>query len=262
MRRFWVTMALLVLPTAIRAQSRDLGDRQPLSVRIHLTSYSQSGGIATLGYAVENVRVDGEDFSALLVASPAPVIRMPKPTRLDWVTQPRYRKQAISVWVLVEDELLHPGQTSPELQLVARGLPDLVKYWAVPDLVAHPPVYDDDASRDYYFVYSDTGTTVGIVPVPAGATAASLTARLRSLLGRTCGELGWIKQDGVCRSLDVNLQNAEAAIRDGEGAAARASLTAFVDELDAQHGPTPGKHVNDAAHALLTLNASYLLAGM
>lgn len=260
MRRFWVTTALLLVPAAIRGQERDLRGRQPIGVRVHVTSFSLSGDTTTLGYVVENTRPGGEDFSALLVASPAPVVRVPKPARLDWMTQPRYRKQAIAAWVLVEDDLLHPGQFSPELQLVARGLPDLVKYWAAPDLVANPPVYDDDATRDYYLTYSDTGTTVGIVPVPDGSTTTSLTTRLRALLDRTCSQLGWITQEGVCRSLDAKLQNAQAAIGEGREATARASLTAFVNELDAQHGVEPGKHVSDEAHALLAVNASYILS--
>ena len=86
MRRFSATMALLLLPAAVAAQERNLGGRQPLGVRIHLTSYSLSGDTTTLAYAVENTRVGGEDFSALLVATPAPVIRMPRPARLAWVT--------------------------------------------------------------------------------------------------------------------------------------------------------------------------------
>ena len=117
MRRFWLLLGLLLLPVSSLAQERDLGGRLPLKVRIHLTSYHLSADTTTLSYAVENIRLGGEDFSALLIASPAPVVRMPKPARLDWMTQPRYRKQAISVWVLVEDELLHPGQTSPESRI-------------------------------------------------------------------------------------------------------------------------------------------------
>ncbi len=260
MRRFSATLALLLLPGAMRAQARDLGGRQPLGVRIHVTSSSLAGDTTALAYAVENTRMGGEDFSALLIATPAPVVRMPSPSRLDWVTQPRYRKQGIAAWVLVEDELLHPGQTTPELPLLARGLPDLVKYWAVPDLVANPPVYDDDSRRDYYFTYSDTGTTVGIVPVPAGATAASLATRLRALLGRSCSELGWITQDGVCHSLDVKLQSTQDAIAEGQRASARAALAAFASELDAQHGSQSGKHVNDEAYALLSVNAAFLSA--
>jgi hypothetical protein len=262
-RCIWcLAMALLALsPIASHAQERNLGSVQPLAVRVHVRRAVLVGDTITLAYAVENARAGGEDLSAFLVAAPAPVVRMPKPDRFDWVTHPRYRKQSIAVWVLVEDEMLHPGQTTPELTLLAHGLPDLVRYWAVPDLEAHPPRYvDEDSNEDSYFIYSDTGTTVGVVPVPAGATAASLAARLRALSSRACGRLGWISQPGVCHSLDVKLAHVESALLDGQTTVARNELAAFVNELDAQRGSQPGKAVSDEAHALLALNAAYLLA--
>jgi hypothetical protein len=255
-------IAVLALsPAASQAQERNLGSVQPLAVRVHVRSAMLVGDTVTLAYGVENARAGGEDLSAFLVATPAPVVRMPTPARFDWVTHPRYRKQSVAVWVLIEDEMLHPGQITPDLTLVARGLPDLVRYWAVPDLEAHPPRYiDEDGNEDTYFIYSDTGTTVGIVPVPPGATAASLAARLRALASRACGSLGWISQPGVCHSLDVKLAHVQSALSAGQAAAARGDLTAFANELDAQHGPQPGKAVGDEAHALLALNAAYLLA--
>jgi hypothetical protein len=252
-----VLLALSALPS--HAQ-RNLGNVRPLGVSVHVRDATIVGDTATIGYAVENVRAGGEDFSALLVATPAPVIRMPKPARFDWVTNPRYRKQNVAVWVLTEDEMLHPGQTSPDLTLVARGLPDVVRYWAVPDLEAHPPRYrDEDDGEDSYFVFSDTGSTVGIVPVPSVAPRA-LAARLRALTTRACGGLGWISRPGVCQSLDVKLAHAQAALAAGQTTVARNELAAFVNELDAQHGPQPGKAVSDEAHALLALNAAFLLA--
>jgi hypothetical protein len=255
-------IALFVLSTATaEGQERNLGSVQRLGVRVQVRGATLVGDTITIGYVVENVRVGGEDFSALLVAAPAPVVRMPKPARLDWVTDSRYRKRRIAVWVLTEDEMLHPGQTSPALTLVARGLPGLVRYWAVPDLTAHPPRYiDEDATEDSYFTYSDTGTTVGAVPVPAGATAASLATRLRALSNRACGPLGWIGQPGVCHSLDVKLAHVQDALADGQTNVARNELTAFLNELDAQHGTRAGKTVGDEAYALLALNAAYLLA--
>ena len=254
--------ALLVLATpSSQAQERNLGNVRPLGVRVHVRGAAIAGDTVTLAYAVENVRAGGEDFSALLVATPAPVVRMPKPSRFDWVTHPRYRKRDIAVWVLVEDEMLHPGQISPDLPMVGRGIPGLVRYWAVPDLEAHPPRYrDEDDSEDSYFVYSDTGTTVGIVPVPTGATPASLATRLRALAERACAPLGWIGNPGVCQSLDVKLAHVQSALASGETTVARNVLRAFVDELEAQHGPQPGKAVSDEAHALLALNAAFLLA--
>jgi hypothetical protein len=255
-------IALIVLAALpIAAQQRNLGGLQPLGVRVHVRGATISGDTVTLAYAVENVRAGGEDFTALLVATPAPVVQMPKPARFDWVMNARYRKQDVAVWVLVEDEMLHPTQTSPELTLVARGLPDVVRYWAVPDLQAHPPRYvDEDDSEDSYFVYSDTGRTVGVVPVPDGATPATLAARLHSLTVRACGRLQWIDKPGVCQSLDVKLVHVEAALASGQAAVAGNELGAFVDELDAQHGPQPGKAVSDQAHALLALNAALLRA--
>lgn len=257
-----VTLALAVtLAQTARAQERNLGGVRPLSVHVAVRSATLVGDTVTLAYAVENTRSGGEDFSALLVTMPAPVVRMIKPDRLQWVTSARYRSQAIAVWVLVEEEMLHPGQTSPDLVLSARGLPDLVRYWAVPDLEAHPPRYiDGDSDEDPYFIYGDTGTTVGLVSVPVDATPASLAARLHVLTGRACGALGWIGKPGICRSLDEKLANAEVAIAGGQSTAARNELAAFGNELDAQHGSQPGKAISDEAYALLALNAAYLRA--
>jgi hypothetical protein len=261
-RIHWLSVALFVLlPLSSSAQRRNLGTVLPLGVRVHVREATMVGDTVTLGYAVENVRAGGEDFSALLVATPAAVIRMPKPARFDWVTHPRYRKHDVAVWVLVEDEMLHPGQTTPDLTIVARGLPDVVRYWAVPDLEAHPPRYvDEDDSEDSYFAYSDTGRTVGIVPMPTVATPAALAARLRALAGDACGWLGWISREGVCQSLDVKLAHVQAAVASGQVTVARGELGAFVAELDAQRGPQPGKAVSDEAHALLALNAAFLLS--
>lgn len=260
-RRTGLLGAALVALAALsaQAQQRNLGSVRPLHVRVHVRGPSISGDTVTLAYAVENTQVGGEDFSALLVATPAAVVRMPKPPRFDWVTHPRYRKQSIAVWVLVEDEMLHPGQTSPDLAIVGRGIPGLVRYWAVPDLEAHPPRYrDEDDSEDSYFVYSDTGTTVGIVPVRTVA-APALATRLRALTTRACEPLGWISRPGICHSLDVKLAHVQAALASGDATVARNELAAFVNELEAQRGPQPGKAVSDEAYALLALNAAFLL---
>jgi hypothetical protein len=71
--------------------------------------------------------------------------------------------------------------------------------------------------------------------------------------------LGWITQQGVCHSLDVKLAGALRALSSKSPNVARTELTAFVNELDAQHGSQPGKHVSHDAYALLRPNAVYLL---
>jgi hypothetical protein len=254
-------LLLVMTPALMEAQERNLKGVLPLHVSVHVADARVVGDTTTIDYMVENVRAGGEDFWGLLVATPATVVRMPAPATLQWGIHPQYRKQPIVGWMLYEDTLVRPGHTTPPLRLVARGIPDIVRYWAVPDLDANPPVASDvDDGSDDYITFSDSGVTVGVVPVASGATSAGLAARLRTLLGRSCQELGWISQNGVCHSLDVKLANAQDAIAGGDLAQARNVITAFANELDAQHGDQPGKHVNDSAYALLSANASYLLS--
>lgn len=259
----WYALLLLMMPVLLHAQERRLDGVLPLHVSVHVTSAHVAGDTTTLDYTVENVRPGGEDLWGLLVSMPATVVRMPAPARLHWGIHPSYRHQPIVSWMLYEDTLIGPGRTTPALRVMALGIPDIVRYWAVPDFEANPPApsYDEEPpARDYYMVFSDSGVTVGVVPVPAGASPASLTARLHLLLGRSCGDLGWISQAGVCHSLDVKLTHAEEILASGQTADVRETLRAFVDELDAQHGAEPGKHVNDGAYALLAGNAAYILS--
>jgi len=73
------------------------------------------------------------------------------------------------------------------------------------------------------------------------------TGTVRVLLARACGELGWIAEPAVCQDLRRRL-----------GASGDEGLKAFLDTLEAQHGP--GKPVNDNAYWLLKVNAEFVLA--
>jgi hypothetical protein len=118
-------------------------------------------------------------------------------------------------------------------------------------LVMAPPSVWADAAR---------GQTIGVVAPPADSSPSGLTARLAALQNRVCDALGWISNRGVCQSLRAKLDDAAAAIGRGGAQAAAGQLGAYVQELDAQHGPEPGKHVNDSAYWLLRVNAEYVLA--
>lgn len=256
-------LALLLTPALVKGQERRLNGVLPLHVSVHVTYARVAGDTTTIDYTVENVRAGGEDLWGLLVSTPAAIVRMPAPPRLHWGIHPRYRNQSIVGWMLYEDTLVGPGKATPPLRLSALGIPDIVRYWAVPDFEANPPApsYDEAPPvRDYYIAFSDSGLTVGVVPVPLGASPATLTTRLRLLLGRGCGDLGWISQAGVCHSLDAKLAHVEEALASGQTTVARETLTGFANELDAQHGAEPGKHVTDEAYALLAVNASYILS--
>jgi hypothetical protein len=76
---------------------------------------------------------------------------------------------------------------------------------------------------------------------------------------KACGPLGWITSAGVCHSLQVKLDQASASLSRGDMPSAKGQLGAFLDELEGQHGPEPGKHVTDNAYWLLSVNARFVL---
>ncbi|MGH7752611.1 MAG: hypothetical protein ACREN5_07325, partial [Gemmatimonadales bacterium] len=77
-------------------------------------------------------------------------------------------------------------------------------------------------------------------------------------LEQLCGPLGWITSGGVCNSLRVKLEHAGQAAAGGDIQNARDLLDSFLNELEAQHGAEPGKHVTDNAYFLLKTNVELL----
>jgi hypothetical protein len=84
--------------------------------------------------------------------------------------------------------------------------------------------------------------------------------QLISDLTQVCDELRWISDRGLCAAQRSSLQRGAAAAGQGDSESAKEALTAFLRELDNQHGP--GKPVNDNAYWLLKVNAQYLVAHM
>ncbi len=64
---------------------------------------------------------------------------------------------------------------------------------------------------------------------------------------------------GGRRSLQAKLDAATRSLARGNAASACGQLEAFLRELDAQHGPQPGKHIDDNAYTLLKIGIEYLL---
>jgi hypothetical protein len=67
---------------------------------------------------------------------------------------------------------------------------------------------------------------------------------------------GWIDDAGVANSLDQKLENTRKQLDQGNTKAAKNTLAAFVNELEAQKG----KHVSAEAYALLKPNVAYLIS--
>lgn len=243
-----------------KSQIRDMGGATPLHTRVRVTSVSAAGDTTRLTYVVDNLSspTSGEDLWEFLVDAPATPIRVDPPAG-QWSTQKIFRGRTTAEWVNQGDSLSHPGQSTPPLSFSALGLPDLVQYWAIPNLAAHMPVDDE---RNYHIEplkgFADSGTTVGIVPLVPSAPAATRLARLHALLDYSCGSAQWINDASVCAGLRSKLDSASTVLASGDVSRATGAVNGFIQELDAQHGSGLGKHVSDDAYALLRPNAVYL----
>jgi hypothetical protein len=229
-----------VAPIVLHAQERELNGLRPLAARVRLTSAMLAGDTTVLGYTVENLRSGDEALTGLMVATSAPVVRMLRPAGLNWVTTPHYRRRPIAGWVISHGAKVPPGQSSGELALAARGLPDVVRYWVVPDLTAHPPTwYYDDVERDSRLAHSDSGVTVGINAVATNATSATLASRLRRLATAACTRPTWMPDATTCSTLAARLDEAQQAIAAADAGAARRAFRAAARLLDRGHCARP-----------------------
>ncbi len=257
--RFTIAFVLLqiVAPESL-AQAGPAG----FSASVRVDSARRRGDTLFVTHTATNSTSSPQPLWGFVLETPTAVAVQRRPPIGHWLLNLGiFGGRQSAQWLGLGDAKVSPGHHTPPLSLGAVGIPDIVSYWII--AYTPPPQTDDpdgEPEVSPMLQRSIRGTTVGVAPLPPNATAASLTARLRSLLGRSCGELKWISQAGVCHSLDVKLAHAEEAFNSGQVAVAREQLAAFMSELDAQHGPQPGKYVGDSAYALLQSNASYILS--
>jgi hypothetical protein len=252
-----IILALLVVAPAAFAQIVPVG----FAARAHVDSAYYRGDTLYVTHTVSNSASSPQRMWGFVLETPAPVAAQSRPTSGHWfLNLDDFDGRRSAQWMALGDAKTPAGGHTPPLSVGAVGLPDVVTYWVV---AYTPPKQTEDPDREPeenpMLQRSISGKTVGIGPVPSAADAGSLVVRLRSLLRGACGELAWISEPGVCRSLAVKLAHAQRALASGAPAVARADLAAFTNELSAQHGPQPGKHVSDEAFALLAPNVSFLI---
>jgi hypothetical protein len=80
---------------------------------------------------------------------------------------------------------------------------------------------------------------------------------LQAFQARSCADLQWITDTGLCASLGARLGRARQALARADRTGARAELRSFLSELEARHGA--GLPVSDNAYWLLKVNAGALL---
>lgn len=260
----WYRLAIavaLTVPSVARGQGVPGTN---LTVDIRVSAITMRGDTTGVHYRLWNHLDSREDLFGFTVDAPGPVVRIPRPEpRADWIVGTNYRGRSVADWGTL-GRVLPPGAESPDLWFEAVGLPGVVTAW-IGGYFPPPPLTAADTNpvvrpSDPLVESSIRGSTLGVVPKPADSSPEGLILRLRALVDTSCADLGWITNRGVCNSLRGKLERASASLAGGRREAAAGQLRAFVQELEAQHGPQPGKHVSDNAYWLLKVNAEYVLA--
>ncbi len=234
-----------------------------LTVAVVLRGVELRGDTLRIRYQLASAATSEQQGWIFAVRSGGAVVRVRAP--LGWYGSHGVFSDSAAVdWSsLVRAVQLAPGASLDGFEFDAIGALDIVGF-IVAGRVPVPVVTDSTEGllKAPPSAWSDAfrGQTVGVVAPPADSSPPGLAARLAALQNRVCDELGWISNRGVCQSLRMKLDSASASLGGGQAQAAVERLRAYLQELEAQHGAEPGKHVNDSAYWLLKVNVEYLLA--
>src|SRR6266487_1040120 len=147
-----------------------------------------------------------------------------------------------------------PGTSLSGFGIRSSYLPGIRSVWVEPtwqDCCSQPRGPEDVHPSPTEFRVA--GLTVGPSLHPDSVSIQVLQA----FHARTCTELRWISDAGVCASLGGRLDRARQGLTQADRTGARAELRSFLSELEAQHGV--GRPVNDNAYWLLKVNAEFVL---
>jgi hypothetical protein len=239
-----------------------------------------SGDTARLAYtySVFNRHAPGADQSVAVVDIPCPADdpTLTVEARI-WNASVESEGDGLAVCEFVfSDEPLGPGARLAGLTVESTRLPGLgeVRVVGVGARVVLPSAVEDtppevldliDRVQGFDFRTGGGLRATAVVPNRHRAVFTDLGNALRAVRGdlaKICGALGWIANQGICGSLQVKLIQASRSVDRGQRDAARRQIEAFLAELDAQHGPEPGKHVSDNAYWLLKVNVEFVLSRM
>lgn len=242
------------------------GDRLTAVVSPDSVTLSATSGVLSIRYRLRNQPASEQAARILMIEARAPVqdLKAPQPAGR-WVHVGPQPSDSVAFWGSASrDQDVSPGSARTGFEIVtASALPGIVRFW-VQGRFQVPTVTEaqEDSVEETPLVENNSfaGMTVGPVRT-ADQSVGALLARLGRLELQACS-LSWITNAGVCHSLKMKLDQASAALTRGDAESAKGQLGAFLDELNAQHGAEPGKHVTDNAYWLLRVNVQFVLYGL
>jgi len=153
---------------------------------------------------------------------------------------------------------IRPSQTLSGFGYDSEGLPTIrrmyLEGWAEPPELTFEPdsTIGGDVLED-----SKKVLTIGATKTPADFNPMVWLDTLISYKHQAFA-LGWIKNQGIVTSLDAKLENAKRQLQRNNKTAAKNTLQAFVNEMEALN--KQGNQITSEAYALLKFNAEYLIS--
>lgn len=185
---------------------------------------------------------------------------------VNWESRGRIRDTDFYSWTtFAEPRGLVGGASAVGFRLENASLPAIVNFLAWNEV--EPPSFPegmapDSCEGDDVIENSFKGKTVGPKPPPKEFVPIESLNYLTTLL-HDSRQLGWIKVDGVHKSLLAKLINAKRKLEEGQPAVAKNMLNAFLNEVQAtscQEFSCPGnKPLTSEAFALLFFNGQFLV---
>jgi hypothetical protein len=249
----------LALPAQAASGQATWSRADSLRVSVSLDSAALTASGTSLWMSVEVTADSHQPLWRLVLERRAPVSLASGPELFRGMGQVA-QGQAALFWAGAGGRVL-PGERKAGFSFSGTGIPTVVSFWAQGYYPPLPATLQNEASlppEPTVYENSVRGLAVGLES-PSDASPPGLVARSLSLLRSVC-DLGWITSAGVCHSLQVKLDAAGKFVGRGDIQSARGALGAFLDELAAQRGPEPGKHVTENAYWLLKINAEFLLS--
>ena len=173
--------------------------------------------------------------------------------------------QGFASWGALEGSNVRPGTFVEDFILTPFGLPGIrgvqIEPWIDPEQIPEN-LTEWTGLNAYYEQFTFRGKTVGPKAPPQSIIPIDFLNYLISLLHGS-RELGWIKVDGVHKSLLAKLLEAKRALEKGQTNVTKNTLNAFLNEVKALSCPEftcPGnKPLTSEASALLFFNGQFLM---
>lgn len=160
---------------------------------------------------------------------------------------------------------IKPGESKDSIEVTSKGLPGIREFNAEPYINAdkfYPSEFEVNNLDSLIQIIEEdrrsasySGQTVGPIAPPATFVSLDFLETTIEYTEQSC-DLGWIENQGICRSLEANLDNVKRQLEQGRTQAAANNLQAFLNEIEAIRDQ---QHLSSEAYALLKYNGEYLL---